>query len=53
MNLSLSPFEGQADFLINLPTLIQLMRTNLTQLELESLSWYGGEEETRVLLGDG
>jgi hypothetical protein len=45
------PFEGQGDFLINLPTLIQLMRTNLTQLELESLSWYGGEEETRVLLG--
>lgn len=45
------PFEGQRDFLINLPTLIQLMRTNLTQLELESLSWYGGEEETRVLLG--
>ena len=45
------PFEGQRDFLIELPTVIQLMRSNLTELEIDSLSWYGGEEETRVLFG--
>ena len=58
MSLMLSPFddmqghfEGQRDFLIELPTVIQLMRSNLNELEIDSLSWYGGEEETRVLFG--